>query len=818
LLHGFVEYDSEQAAYAAIQAMNGFKHRGRRMRVNWTNMRLPPVVEAGTWVQVQVHFITKNITMEVTEEFLESAFEHIGKILDVIVKRHLICTDPPHISGYGFVFFEDMITAVRAISIMKGVTVEGVQFDCQFGTPKREDRKHQHHGPSFGVVTPQVLQLIHSQQSSNHPQHLCTQQQQQQQQQQQSHYHHQQSNQSQPHTAASAAFHVLQQQQQQQQHHHHHQHHHQQQQQHLSHPQSVHHSSPHQLSGTHQNFHQVNHHGLGGMNHAPSPLTLSATSSAPVMSSRSGGASHTSSPVVSYLQPTHCGTPAVQMTHRPQQVSQSQTQSSNVNINNNYHNHHLAINGNINGTGNSNRSNQSLQQALFNRAQMSGNSFAHADMKMNTAPPATNNPNVRSVANETSMWRPAHTLLPIHQQRYASEPHNLEHGNAKLNQIYEMEKEFAQIQITSHHNLSSNHSHGGAYAGIRDSLERNPSYDLTSYTILPPPPVSATAPVSTASSTSKVHLQLQVSDRLSRSEDWLSEAMSPTAQDARLPPSFSNRSVHPIHPSASIDDKSTSLSNSDDHTTALAARGLLVAATYSRDDLHGELSSISSSSIPLPPGLPSSSSAGRYSAGLASPSVCTTAADNSLNSSLSYGQSRSFSSSFDKWHSSPLASSSTVGGGSIARSNAVFFGNSVASNASWQQDRALFVLTPSPEPWAKDVDGFDIDMNASLEENLAGDVNARMLASLDTPEKPCSNTVIHCDAANSDGIVGTMTTFHSISLTGSGSENATAHAPPGLLPPNAKVQQLQLQEHYLVPQIVTPKSRAQATSGSDESR
>lgn len=32
LLHGFVEYDSEQAAYAAIQAMNGFKHRGRRMR------------------------------------------------------------------------------------------------------------------------------------------------------------------------------------------------------------------------------------------------------------------------------------------------------------------------------------------------------------------------------------------------------------------------------------------------------------------------------------------------------------------------------------------------------------------------------------------------------------------------------------------------------------------------------------------------------------------------------------------------------------------------------------------------------------------
>lgn len=32
LLHGFVEYDSEQAASTAIQAMNRFKYKGRKMR------------------------------------------------------------------------------------------------------------------------------------------------------------------------------------------------------------------------------------------------------------------------------------------------------------------------------------------------------------------------------------------------------------------------------------------------------------------------------------------------------------------------------------------------------------------------------------------------------------------------------------------------------------------------------------------------------------------------------------------------------------------------------------------------------------------
>jgi hypothetical protein len=725
--------------------------------------------------------------MEVSEEFLESAFEHVGKILDVIVKRHLICTEPSHISGYGFVFFEDMNAAARAISTMKGVVVDGVQFDCQYGTPKREDRKHQHHGPSFGLVSPQVLQQIHAQQSSHQHQHPKP------------HFHPQQPLPSQQPHATNAAFHMLQQQQQQ-----------------TNLSQNAHHSSAYHPPGTH------NHH--GGMNHAPSPLTLSATSSGSVMSSRSGGASLSSSPVVSYLQPTQSaslpGTPTAPTPHRSQQVPQPPIQSFNGGNINNFHNNHLSFNGNGNGIGcNSNRSNQPLQQALFNQAQISGNLFADADIRMNTVHSAPSNPNfVRSAVNDNAMSRPAHTLLPVHHQRHASEPHNHNHGNFKSSRNFEMEKEFAAIQLASQQNPAGNHSNGSVFAGIRDLRERNPSLDLSAYQILPPPAVAATAAsaqttTASSASASSVHLQVQISDRMSRSEDWLSEAMSPSAQDALLPPSFSSRAVHPIHPSASIDDRSSSLSNHDDHAIALAARGLLATATYSRDDFHGELSSMSSSSMSLPPGQPYPSSAsGRHSlGGLSIPSVCTTVADNSLLSPLSYGPSRSFSSSFDKWHASPLASSSTVGSSSIARSNAYFFGNSGATNSSRQRDRASFV---SPEPWTKDFDGFGLSMNASYEEILGGDAKARKLESLGPVEPSATNHAATSSANNSKFVVSNNTMAEGSSSFHGDAENGAAQAPPGLVAmPSAIAHQSQLQEHYLAPQMITSTSQAQAGGG-----
>jgi RNA recognition motif-containing protein len=61
LLHGFVEFDSASSAFTAIQALNGIKFKSRKMRVNWTNTKFTPTLEAESWIQVQVNFSSKNV-------------------------------------------------------------------------------------------------------------------------------------------------------------------------------------------------------------------------------------------------------------------------------------------------------------------------------------------------------------------------------------------------------------------------------------------------------------------------------------------------------------------------------------------------------------------------------------------------------------------------------------------------------------------------------------------------------------------------------------------------------------------------------------
>lgn len=62
LLHGFVEYASEASAYAAIQDMHNRKFKGRKMRVNWTNMKIPQTKNVDMWTLVQVHFNCQNVS------------------------------------------------------------------------------------------------------------------------------------------------------------------------------------------------------------------------------------------------------------------------------------------------------------------------------------------------------------------------------------------------------------------------------------------------------------------------------------------------------------------------------------------------------------------------------------------------------------------------------------------------------------------------------------------------------------------------------------------------------------------------------------
>lgn len=74
--------------------------------------------------------------MKVTEDFLESVFAPFGSVEDVIIKRHLVSTNPPLVHGNGNVYFLDTIAAMNAMVSMKDVCVHGVSFECTLTMPK----------------------------------------------------------------------------------------------------------------------------------------------------------------------------------------------------------------------------------------------------------------------------------------------------------------------------------------------------------------------------------------------------------------------------------------------------------------------------------------------------------------------------------------------------------------------------------------------------------------------------------------------------------------------------------------------------------
>lgn len=130
LLYGFVEFHQEASAELAIREMHGVKLLGRRMKVNWTDTKPTPTPGADQWVQVHVNFLSLDIGLKISEEFLESVFIQFGTIGDIIVKRHSCSSAPPVVSGYAFIYFHDAYAAFRAIHGCKGINVEGVHFEC----------------------------------------------------------------------------------------------------------------------------------------------------------------------------------------------------------------------------------------------------------------------------------------------------------------------------------------------------------------------------------------------------------------------------------------------------------------------------------------------------------------------------------------------------------------------------------------------------------------------------------------------------------------------------------------------------------------
>lgn len=162
LLYAFVEFYESSCAQLAIHKMNGFKLLGRRMKVNWTDCKPAPTPGADQWVQVHVNFVSRDLSLKLSEEFLESVFIQFGNIGDIIVKRHSCSSNPVVVSGYAFIYFIDAYAAFRAIHGCKGVNVEGVQFECALSRQYENAMSSQHGAMPRGFKKPSPTHLTSS--------------------------------------------------------------------------------------------------------------------------------------------------------------------------------------------------------------------------------------------------------------------------------------------------------------------------------------------------------------------------------------------------------------------------------------------------------------------------------------------------------------------------------------------------------------------------------------------------------------------------------------------------------------------------------
>lgn len=130
LLHGFVEFDNDASAELSIHHMNGRKWMGRTLRVNWTNISVAVNPEQDSWIQVHVNFTCKDLSRKINEEFLEAIFVPFGGLADVTVKRHGCTGHPLQTTGYGFAYFKETFSALRAVHALRVIVVDGVRIEC----------------------------------------------------------------------------------------------------------------------------------------------------------------------------------------------------------------------------------------------------------------------------------------------------------------------------------------------------------------------------------------------------------------------------------------------------------------------------------------------------------------------------------------------------------------------------------------------------------------------------------------------------------------------------------------------------------------
>ncbi|XP_024984246.1 polyadenylate-binding protein 7-like [Cynara cardunculus var. scolymus] len=115
--YGFVQFDSEECANAAIEKLNGTNVGGKQIYVGKFMKKSDRVLPSPDAKYTNLYI--KNLDLDMTEDILEKSFAKFGKIVSLVIAR-----DDSGVSrGFGFVNFENPEDARKAAEDMNGLNL-----------------------------------------------------------------------------------------------------------------------------------------------------------------------------------------------------------------------------------------------------------------------------------------------------------------------------------------------------------------------------------------------------------------------------------------------------------------------------------------------------------------------------------------------------------------------------------------------------------------------------------------------------------------------------------------------------------------------
>jgi polyadenylate-binding protein len=145
--HGFVHFETEEAAERAIEKMNGMLLNDRKVFVGRFKSQKEREAELGTGTKEFTNVYIKNFGDRMDDETLNGLFGRFGQILSVKV----MTDEGGKSKGFGFVSFERHEDAQKAVDEMNGKELNGKHI--YVGRAQKKDDRHTELKHKFEQVT-----------------------------------------------------------------------------------------------------------------------------------------------------------------------------------------------------------------------------------------------------------------------------------------------------------------------------------------------------------------------------------------------------------------------------------------------------------------------------------------------------------------------------------------------------------------------------------------------------------------------------------------------------------------------------------------